>query len=268
MIATLDTILEAVDLAQRRRTLQPLERRLQGSMARAFRSQGTAFLRRLVGLRSRYQPIQEAAAESEWGPLFEQAEVDTLSLFTEPFTPIAEAALLAGVRAVVADLGVELSFDLANPRAVAYLRDHAATRVTGINEETRRQLRTILTRSVDEGWSYQRTAREISAKYRSFAVGSPLKHIRSRAELIAVTEVGDAYEAGQMAAAQEMQQDGLRMQKAWRDVGDSRVDPKCRANTGAGWIDLHSAFPSGAQRPLDHPGCRCVLLLRAKPDME
>lgn len=267
MIAdTITQFLESVDYAQRRRTLQPLERRLQRAMARAFRAQGVAFLRGFVSLRGQYRPAQEAAAESDWGPYFEAAELATLALFQEPLSALAEAALTAGVRQAIAQLGVSWSFGLANPRAVAYLQEIGAARVRGINEETRRQLRTLLTRSANEGWSYAQTAREITARYRQFAVGSPLSHIRSRAELVAVTEVGNAYEEGQLIAGRELQQNGVRMQKAWRDVGDARVDPTCRANTAAGWINLDLSFPSGVSRPLDHPGCRCVLLLRVKPD--
>ena len=37
----------------------------------------------------------------------------------------------------------------------------------------------------------------------------------------------------------------------------------CDENAAAGWLPLAAAFPSGHQRPLRFPGCRCDLLMRA-----
>jgi hypothetical protein len=153
--------------------------------------------------------------------------------------------------------------------AVDDLARRGAERVTGIAETTRKRLRTLLTRAADEGWSYQRTAKEITALYRGFA-GPPLavrpRHLRSRAEAIAVFELGDAYEHGNLLVAQDLQDAGLEMEKSWLTVGDDRVRTDHRANQGEGWIPLDQAFGSGDDRPPADPGCRCTLLMRRKPD--
>jgi hypothetical protein len=54
------------------------------------------------------------------------------------------------------------------------------------------------------------------------------------------------------------------MEKRWLTVGDDRVSDGCKDNQRAGWIALNDAFPSGDDRPLRFPGCRCVVQYRRK----
>jgi uncharacterized protein with gpF-like domain len=163
---------------------------------------------------------------------------------------------------VLADAGVALSFTLKNPRAVAYLREYGAQRVTMINETTRQYIKTVITQGVEEGWSYDKTAKAITERYSEFAVGKPQQHIKSRSHLISITEAGEAYVEGNMEVAQDLEAAGLTMMKKWSTVGDSRVSDGCRENAAVGWIPLNQAFPSGHQRPLRFPGCRCDLLTK------
>lgn len=165
---------------------------------------------------------------------------------------------------VIEDVGVVSgAFHVKHPIAVAYLERHGARRVSAIDEETRSRIRTILVDAVGKGESYQTVAKRLISLQAEFAVPSPLGHIRSRGELIAVTEMGDAYTAGTLAAADEMRVAGLVMEKRWLTVGDSRVDdPICHNNESGGWIPLRDSFPSGHEGPTGHPGCRCSLQTR------
>jgi len=239
-------------------------------LSNAFRQQGRAFLSRLATQAGRFgtaEALREGANEvPDWEPLFTQAALETLSIFEGPISTIARQALEAGLRVAMADLKTTIAFDLKHPKAVAYLEDHGADLVTKINDTTRSRVRTIMTQAVDEGWSYNRTAKELKALYDGFSVGKPQKHIQSRAHLIAVTESGEAYEHGNMLVGQELAAAGLDMQKSWNSVGDERVSPECRANEAAGWIPLADAYPSGKDRPLQHPACRCAGLIRLAPD--
>ena len=106
----------------------------------------------------------------------------------------------------------------------------------------------------------------IRDRFEEFAVGKPQLHIESRAHLIAVTEVGEAYSAGSLAAGEALEEAGVAMEKSWSTVGDDRVSAGCLGNEDAGWIPLNDDFPSGHQRPLRFPGCRCDLLMQAKED--
>ena len=175
------------------------------------------------------------------------------------------AGMSAGAAANGGALALGLSFDVDNPQAVAYLQQHGAALVSQINETTRTQMQALLARARTEGWSYDRVAAEIIARWEQFAVGRPQEHIDSRAHLIAVTEIGNAYEEGTYQSAKRIQDIGIVMEKAWLTVGDARVcSEECAINEAADWIPLLAVFPSGHERPLAHPSCRCTLLTRRK----
>ena len=201
----------------------------------------------------------------DWEAIFAAIATDT-ALFTLPIQEALEAALTNGAQHATADLAVEVAFDLANPRAAAYLETHAAQAVTAINEATRAEMRQVIAAGVREGQSYDQVARTIQDRFDGFSTPAPQQHIRSRAHLVAVTESADAYEVGNRAVADDLVAAGLEMEKSWLTVGDGRVDPDCESNTGAGWIPLGDAFPAGAEQPPQHPACRCTTLLRRVPN--
>lgn len=272
VIAAIDRLLEAAAQRRKARVTRRLVRRLAAELRAAFRAQERVLLRRLPAIRDQFPDTAPApaseAAEPNWETIFDAAVLATIEAFTGPIELLVGQALLAGSQAVIAELGVELTFDLANPRAVAYLEQRAAELVSQITETTRADLKRLITQAVDEGWSYRQLADAFRAKYAEFATPNPQLHIRDRAELIAVTEIGNGYEAGNQAAVQELQDAGLEMEQAWLTVGDDRVSEECRGNQAAGWIPFGTAFPSGDLRPLAHPGCRCTLLYRRKPENE
>ena len=268
----IDRLIEANAPLRKQTALAKPERKLTAAMARAFRAEERAFLAKLEKRRAVFpsESIREVAERIDWEDLYDDAATETQLKFAEPLDEFTAKLLQAGMTAAATDLDLETSFDLAHPEAVAYLQQKGAERVTKIRDTTRDRLRTLLTRAADEGWSYARTAREISALYRSMAGPqrgvAQVSHLRSRAEAIAVFELGDAYEHGNMLVAKDLQASGLEMQKKWLSVGDDRVRPEHRANQEQGWIPLDDAFQDGNDRPPSDPGCRCTLLMRRKPD--
>ena len=271
LLAAVDRFLEAVTPKaynrRKRRALAPVERRLERAMQSAFKRQEAVFLRLFAKFRDRFpkeETLKEAIWEFEWGLLFDQASLDTLQAFVKPLEREVQRALLAGALHSLADADVSLSVTLKNPRAVAYLNQYGARRVTMINDTTRTEIKKIVTQAVDEGWSYNRTAKAISDRYGEFRVGKPQQHIQSRAHLVAVTEAGESYSEGNLMVGQELAAAGLEMEKSWLSVGDERVSDGCRENQAAGWIPIDQAFPSGHMRPLRFPGCRCDMMIRRK----
>lgn len=257
LITTLDRFLEAAAVDTKARSLAPIERRLEAAMRRAFASQEREFLRRFARLRPLFaEVLREAIAEVDWKPLFDDAALATLDVFIEPIDDAAKAGLLAGGRQAMADLMVEGSFDLANLRAVAYLQDYGAKLVAGIDDTTRQYIKTVITEGVEQGWSYGKMAKAISDRYAEFRVGRPQQHIDSRAHMIAVTEVGQSYEAGNMGVAEDLAAAGLEMEKSWLVTG-GEICALCLGNEAQGWIPLKQAFSSGHMGPLAHPACRC-----------
>jgi SPP1 gp7 family putative phage head morphogenesis protein len=132
----------------------------------------------------------------------------------------------------------------------------ALNRSKQIDATTFDGIRNLLTDGIAEGRSHSALAREIRQRFEGFT--------RDRAELIAVTEIGDAYSQGTLIQAGNLRDAGLDMEKSWLTVGDDRVSDGCADNEAAGWIDIDDDFPSGDDAPLRFPGCRCSLLTRRK----
>jgi hypothetical protein len=276
--------MEAVKRSRKLKKREQLSRRLELVLRKAFKEQGRLFVRGLSKLRNRFTEaaqtghwratipspfgndkqiiVDEAMAPTEWMFIFYDVANKTFGLFEKPIDSAVQASLASGAVRQIADLGLNISFDLKNPRAVAYLEKYGAAQVTKINETTRDYLHTVLTQAISEGWSYDRTAEAIIQRYKEFQVGSPLEHIDSRAHLIAVTETGNAYTEGNLMVAQDLQDAGIEMEKAWSRASD--FQDECAQNEAAGWIPINDPFPSGDMRPLAHPGCLCDLLTRVK----
>ena len=255
-LAALIRVGEAAREMEHLRLVLPLEARLEAGMVRAFRAQERRFMAGFKRLKPRWsEPVlQESLGPADWEPFFAVAVTATSRLFLAPMMVAARAALLAGAKVAIADLAVELSFSLENPRAVAYLRE-VPNRVAGINATTRSEIQSILTRAADEGWSYNRTAKELQQRFEGFRKPATQKAIRTRAHLIAVTEVGDAYAAGNMALGRELRDQGLGMEKRALTAGDERTCPICTGNEADGWIPLDQLFSSGHDAPTFHPAC-------------
>ena len=277
LLPILDRFLEAIARTRRERALAKATQRAESALSRAFQEQGRVFVElwdtaaREAGLREGPPPPPppppppgDAALTLPWEQYFGEAELQTLQLFEGPIQALAETAIQAGARATIADLGADISFNLANPRAVAFLEQYGARQVTRINETTRDEIRRMVTRGVEQGISYDQVAKDITARFREFAVGKPQLHIESRAHLVAVQEAGEAYEHGSLTVGRQLQDAGIQMEKKWSTVKDSRVSDLCRQNEAAGWIPLGSSFQSGHDRPLGHVACRCTALYQRK----
>ena len=248
--------------ADSNRERRKIERTIQPTLSAVFVDQGERFLAKFAKLKGQFS---ESIA-SDWLPLWWSVVEATEDDMIIPLEEAIETALYRGAVSQVAAFGLGVDFDLENERAVEYLDGYAAKLVKGISETTRDYLKTVITTGVADGLSYDAMARQIAGRFAEFAgkVRGP-KHIRSRAELISVTEVGNAYMEGNRIVVKDLEASGLAMQKSWLARGDDRVSDGCRRNQAAGWIGLDKKYPSGDQRPLRFPGCRCDELYRRKP---
>lgn len=243
-------------------------------VARWFVGQGAVVVERLEPhLASRFDDnaalfVQESLAPSDWQWVLGTVLEAGAGELEQIISVFAGSALVAGANAVLEELP-ELPdvFSLSNPRAVAWAEGHAARQVTRINDTTRAELNRLLTEATANGWSWTRTAQAIKKQFEDFA-GPPLfpsRKFRSRAEMVAAYEIGDAYEAGKQMAA-ELATADFPMEKAWLSARDGRVRPEHQANDAQGWIPLEATFESGDYRPPTDPGCRCSLQYRRRPD--
>lgn len=255
--AALEWFREATRRIDRDKKLRPLARRFERLVSGRFQEQGRLFLRNMSQLEYRFQ---ESVGASDWLPLLFSAQM--LADMTDDFADMILAALLLGGGDLLRGLGIEddddfgITWNLENPRAVEYARQHAAAQVRRINDTTRDYLNSLITRAVEEGWSYDRLSAAIDGRFAEFAGG--------RSRRIAVFELGDAYEAGQDVMVGELKAAGLEMEQKWLTARDSKVRPSHRENEAAGWIDVEKQFPSGDSRPPTDPGCRCTRQIRRK----
>ena len=258
--------LEAALVVRKERTLSKLRPRTERALAAAFRKQGRIFVRKLDKIRADWPVIQEAQALQDTFPGWEQAWYEAAAETAEDLEgPIVRAerfALKAGGDALYKDLMIIGAFDVKNPLAEYYLYEHGAKMVTGVNYTTQGYIRTIIHDGLQKGQSYDTLAKSLLDRFEEFAVGKPQEHIASRAHLISITEIGNAYEAGTGIVAKDLEDEGLTMEKSWLTVKDDKVSDGCQANQDQGWIPRAEAFQSGHMQPLRFPGCRCAALYR------
>jgi hypothetical protein len=267
LLEALNTFLEAVSVAAKWRQLDPVVARTEKRIGSIFKRQGQIFLRGFAGLRGQIgeAAFREALGADDWIRVFDLATGATTEAFFEIIQGAARDALRRGASQTLADVNIDIAFNLRNPRAESYLQQHGYGLISQIDAVTRGNIATIIDNGTREGWSYNRMAREINTLYREMAVGRPQQHIDSRGHLIAVTEIGQAYEAGSSIVVADLQEAGLQMEKMWLTVGDGRVSPGCQANMSEGWIPNSQSHASGHMNPLRFPGCRCTELYRRKP---
>lgn len=267
-LITLTTeFLEAASVAEKWRMMDPAVRRLERQIAVVMKRQLNLFLRGLAVLPGQVnESLREGLATDDWVAVWERVATATEGALFDPIQEGARLALGRGAAAAIADVEIDIAFNLRHPRAEQYLMEHGYGLISQIDATTRGNLATIINEGIHAGWSYSRIAREITSLYSVMGAEKPQAHIDSRAHLIAVTEIGNAYEAGSNIIIQDLVEAGLAMEKKWLTVGDDRVSAGCKSNQAQGWIPFSQSFQSGQQHPLRFPGCRCTTLYQRRRD--
>lgn len=178
---------------------------------------------------------------------------DWAVLFAASLASMAEPALAYGGKATVEATGIAISFDLANPRAVAYLRDRSLSMAKNINDGVKEQLRQRLVEGVEQGKSIAEIAKDLGDFYD--------QQSQWRALRIARTEVLAAYAEGSLEGARQA---GLE-EKRWITAPGHKDTDECDENQRAGWIEREQSFPSGKMAVPNHPNCQCDIVFRLKP---
>ena len=196
---------------------------------------------------------------SDFNNTWSKTELETTLELQELISSLEYAALEVGGNSAKSLFvsGEGGSFDLANPRAVAWYSQHGGSLdyIKDIQATSKNQLQTIITKSLDEGWSYNKTSQVIREKFTDFS--------RYRAQLIATHEAAQAYEAGNRIFIDGLSDMGVNMEKMWNNSGDEKVSDGCIQNTNDGWIPLDREHSSGHQNPPRFPACRCFETYRS-----
>lgn len=228
-------------------------KRLEKEVAKWFRWQGRLVMKKLPTLRKHFQE----SAGSDFDSMFDRAIKVTVLNGEEIFEAGMVPAVSQGYTAYAEELGMKAAFELDHPVAVEWAKKQAAIDVADVGKTTKKTIRGIVTRGLEEGASYDTVARRITKRFSEFAVGKPQLHIESRAHLVAVNENAVAYAHGESTLIDDIEATGIDMEKSWHTVGDDRVSDGCQRNANANWIPNDRAFPSGDMTYPRFPGCRC-----------
>lgn len=214
-------------------------------------------------------------------------------------TPILQAGFLGGgdyAARRLADAGIAISFDLVNPRAVAWAEQYAGDLITSIGEETRAGVRTLIAASIEDGISPRDTARRLRDMVgltvrQQDAVASMARRLheqgldpelverrtnrfaqaqlRYRADTIARTETMAAVNNGQDGLWVEAREQGLldpnTTKREWVVTDDDLLDERTCEPMAGQQVGLYEEFetPDGERLkvPPAHPRCRCTVRL-------
>ena len=259
LITALERFLEADQADKRDRSVAAPARKLEKAMASAFKKQGAPFLKAMNKFKGQFA---EASSPKTMANALTGGQTATWSEMTKAMQDAISDGLEAGGDGLMDALDIPaddltgFGFDVMNPEAIKYAKDHAAEQVTKINKTTMESMRGLITTATEDGWSYGRLARQIQTRFDGFS--------SARARRVAVYELRDAYEAGQRVMIDRLSKHGLDMETAWLTAGDDRVRDSHRASAAEGWQDVGYVFSSGGERPPTDPGCRCTGLYRRK----
>lgn len=177
--------------------------------------------------------------------------------------PVVERMINVFGSKTIQDINANIAFDIHDRRVRDYLRNFGVSRMTKVNDTTRRELREALANGVEQGHSAAKMRKEIE---RVFAEAKG-----ARARIIARTEVGRASNFGSYMA---MDQAGVK-KKEWLATADGSVRPTHAAMNGQ-IVAMDDFFTSGSGAKTRYPGdfgvaaedvnCRCGILPNIAPD--
>lgn len=160
--------------------------------------------------------------------------------------------------------GVKLQdtiFGRPDKEAIAFMSDRSASLVSGMDDTTLGRLRDGLALARQDGLSSEKTAELLKSVLPQLDASTALRHLESRAHLIAVTEMSTAYNAGNEEAVERLTSLGAAFVKEWIAVGDDGTCDICSENEDAGEIGVDDLFPgSETTTAPGHPGCRCTVV--------
>ncbi len=272
------------------RQVLSLEKSMRKDVARIFKLQKKTFLTYLP------DEFDLGSALTAWN----RAELETYMTFRDMLIKHGRRAAYVGIRTIEKELSVGMmqeastqlslgsfvpdlskkkhgnfliSFDEFDQDAYHQIEQKAGSKITKINETTRKQIHDIIADGFkgelqDDGTtkyrSYQQIAKDIKDRFEDFASSAVQSHIRNRAELVAITEIREGYETSKAGVRNKLESRGWEIEKRWSNVGDERVSDGCKANSAVGWIDNKAEFPSGHTQSPRFPGCRCNCQSRIK----
>jgi len=223
------------------RRVTPLENEFRRGITKLFQEQEIEALRALRKGKS----IVEKDVDDVLRITHDEREIAKFIEFVLP--RITETLRLNGTESFI-ELGVEGSFDVTNPKVVAWIKKRCGNSIKGIADTTKDLLRKTLIEGIESGESIPKLASRVKAVYED-AKGF-------RATRIARTEILSASNKG---AIEAYRQSEVVKKKEWYCALDERTCEECSAMHKE-IVGLDENFSSGVDAPPNHVQCRCVIL--------
>ncbi len=219
--------------------ITPLEANFKRGIIKLFQDQELRALRALRG-----KKISEADVQNVLRVTHDEREIMKFTAFTLP--RITQAVKING-EAAMAELGVDIAFDVTNPAVVRWIKKRSGFLIKSISDTTLDKLRKTLAEGVQAGESIPSLASRVSSVYDE-AKGY-------RAVRIARTETISASNSGSLEA---YKQSKVVEKKEWLATMDDRVRDEHAAMNGE-VVGLNESFSNGEMFP-SSPNCRCTIL--------
>ncbi len=172
----------------------------------------------------------------------------------EAFNDALSDAVSAGARDAAARLSTGIG-DKVESFIGEFLKDGGFQRISAeLDKTTVDRVSGAVADAYEKGGTYSDVVKAIKGEFSDMT--------DRRADLIAQTELNDAYSQGQLQFARDTGGEG----KSWDPEGEACEI--CMGNVEDGIIPLDEDFSSGDDAPTAHPGCDCSLEIHAQADEE
>ncbi len=178
--------------------------------------------------------------------------------------------LAEGIADAKAALSITGAFDVTPERALRYLADHILDFASGMVDNERAGLRSLVTDGLEQGWGAEKLKRQIHEFFRGGVHyvgddGTTIErtiNLQAWSETVARTELSRAYNQGSRSVYEEA---GIT-ERIWVTAGDANECPECEAADGE-IAKIGDPFPSvDVSDPPAHPRCCPPGTLIATPD--
>jgi hypothetical protein len=217
---------------------------------------------------------------------------DFAETFAEVRRELQAGVVASGEQAArhLTSLGIDMSFNLMDPGASAWARNHAAALVRQVSAETQAAIRNLVVNALETGVPPAELARQIRPliglterqaqaveSFRTRLEDHPdltdavidrrteryaEAQLRRRSEIIARTETLNSTNQGQLTAWEQAAREGLidpaATTRVWIVTPDERLCDECEPLDGME-APLNEPFDNGLMAPTLHPGCRCTV---------
>jgi SPP1 gp7 family putative phage head morphogenesis protein len=207
------------------------------------------------------------------------------------FKEIFEASGNVAMKSIIRKQAVGISFDLLNPRAIAFIKKHTAELVTNVSDENKQAIRAIIQRAFEEGGHPMIQAKRIinyigltekqanavenfyqrqinQGVKQSIAESQTEKYadrlLQYRAQTIAQTETMRASNEGEREGWRQEVDAGVINENEWEResvaTDDEYTCEFCLDMDGKR-APINGTYPGGVEGPPYHPNCRCTEIL-------